>query len=84
MTIIMSLTNFLRSSPTFLKNPKTNFISEFDAWICDILNLYDDNHRSQNAYIVDMNLTELSKPMKDLSKYTTFAAYNQLLLVQYL
>lgn len=65
----------------FLDEPEeVKATSEYDAWVFDLLDLYDDNDRSQDDYMVDMNLTDLSNGMKDLSTYATFAVYYHLLL----
>lgn len=28
---------------------------EFNAWVCEVLDIYDDKNRSQDDYMVDMN-----------------------------
>lgn len=52
---------------------------EFETWVCELLDLYDDKNLSHDAYLVNMNLTDLPKAVHDLSTSTTFAVYNNLL-----
>lgn len=41
--------------------------SEFDTLVFELLKLYDDKFRSQNAYMVDINLHVLIKDISELS-----------------
>lgn len=44
---------------------------ELNTWICELLDLYDDHSRTQDAYMVDINLTDLTEAMSNLSIYAT-------------
>lgn len=63
-------------SSDFLEEPfNEEDTSELDAWICELLKIYDENSCTQ-----DMNLNTFTKAMDDLSTNATFAVYNYLLL----
>lgn len=53
---------------------------EFHALVCEPLELYGDNSRSQDAYMVEIDIDALSKAMSELNTYATFAVYNHILL----
>ena len=53
---------------------------DLDAWICDLLHIYDNHQPASDAYIVNLPILDLTKAMHELNTYAAFAVYNHLLL----
>ena len=52
--------------------------TEFDTWLCNLLDLYDSNTQSEGAYLNDV--VDLSDLLSDVSIHAAFGVNNHLLL----
>lgn len=52
--------------------------SESETFVGQHFDLYDDRKRSQEAYMIEMNLNGITNDMKDLSTYANLALYNHI------